>query len=108
MLTCEFCQSEPIPTGYETYFVGMCVCKNCAEIIMASIRGISVARQRGVPKYNASSWRDDDFSTHLDHANDHIVFLLEGGEGLTDEDDLAHAACRIAMALALRADEAGQ
>lgn len=74
-------------------------CQQCLTIVTAAIDAISVARRIGVAKYNAETWREQGVGTHLEHASQHVTLNIYGVE--TDEDDLAHAICRLAMARVL-------
>jgi hypothetical protein len=49
--------------------------------------------------HRAGAWRSKSVQKHLKHARKHLELLARGCEG---EDHLAHAACRLLMALELR------
>ena len=49
--------------------------------------------------HRAGAWRSKPLQEHLQHARKHLNLLARGSEG---EDHLAHAACRLLMALELR------
>jgi len=49
--------------------------------------------------HRAGAWRSKPVQKHLQHARKHLDLLARGSEG---EDHLAHAACRLLMALELR------
>jgi hypothetical protein len=49
--------------------------------------------------HRARAWRAKPVQRHLQHARKHLDLLASGAEG---EDHLAHAACRLLMALELR------
>lgn len=49
--------------------------------------------------HRAGAWRSKPVQKHLRHARKHLNLLASGSEG---EDHLAHAACRLLMALELR------
>jgi len=49
--------------------------------------------------HRAFAWRSKPIQRHLQHARKHLDLLASGSEG---EDHLAHAACRLLMALELR------
>jgi len=49
--------------------------------------------------HRAGAWRSKPVQRHLQHARTHLDLLAGGSEG---EDHLAHAACRLLMALELR------
>ena len=53
----------------------------------------------GAQKYGEENWRGLNYRTNLNHALQHIYGHLAGDK---TEDHLAHAACRILFALALR------
>lgn len=53
----------------------------------------------GRRSHRAGAWRLKTVHKHLQHARRHLDLFAIGGEG---EDHLAHAACRILMALELR------
>jgi hypothetical protein len=50
--------------------------------------------------HRAGAWRSKPVQKHLQHARKHLDLLASGYQG---EDHLAHAACRLLMALELRA-----
>jgi Domain of unknown function (DUF5664) len=60
-----------------------------------------VARTLGAGRrtHRAGAWRSKPVPKHLQHARKHLDLLASGSEG---EDHLAHAACRLLMALELR------
>jgi hypothetical protein len=62
---------------------------------------LQLGRERGFPDCN---WRTLSVDKHFAHAKKHIHDILYGIK--TDEDDLAHALTRLAMAVAIR--ESGQ
>ena len=49
--------------------------------------------------HRAGAWRSKPVQKHLQHARKHLELLVSGAGG---EDHLAHAACRLLMALELR------
>ncbi len=49
--------------------------------------------------HRAGAWRSKSVQKHLQHARKHLALLASGAGG---EDHLAHAACRLLMALELR------
>ena len=49
----------------------------------------------GVKRYRANNWRKIDEQSHVNHAMRHLLRHMKGDQG----DELAHAACRILMAL---------
>jgi hypothetical protein len=49
--------------------------------------------------HRSGAWRLKPVAKHLRHARQHLELLATGSEG---EDHLAHAACRLLMALELR------
>jgi hypothetical protein len=49
--------------------------------------------------HRAGAWRSKSVQKHLQHARRHLDLLASGAGG---EDHLAHAACRLLMALELR------
>ena len=53
----------------------------------------------GRRSHRAGAWRSKPVQKHLRHACKHLELLASGCEG---EDHLAHAACRLLMALELR------
>ncbi len=53
----------------------------------------------GRSTHRAGAWRLKPIQKHLQHARKHLDLLASGSAG---EDHLAHAACRLLMALELR------
>lgn len=78
-------------------------CAECAILCDIVWNALAVARSIGVPHYGPSSWRDVSITEHLEHASKHIYqerkFYTDNAE---EEDHLAHAICRLAMAKALQ------
>ena len=59
----------------------------------------------GATRYARNNWRRIPFEDHINHALNHLSLLLSDASD-KDEDHLAHALCRLAMAVAKRDPEA--
>jgi hypothetical protein len=60
----------------------------------------SVMRE-ALPKHGKDAWRGQEIGFHILHAQRHLEKFYVKDEG---EDHLAHAACRLLLALALRSE----
>lgn len=98
-MICSICKSvdTPLEVGIE-----LDKCDDCFDIEEAAIDSLKVARQIGVPKYDATSWRHIDPSEHMLHALGHLQQI---GLGDSSEAHLSHAICRLAMAKAILGEQ---
>ena len=74
---------------------------NLDQALCALARTLAVGRRT----HRAGAWRLKPVQKHLQHARKHLDLLASGSAG---EDHLAHAACRLLMALELRERTAAQ
>lgn len=63
---------------------------------------ISKVLQEGAKKYGVDNWRGIPIPDNLNHAIQHIYAYLAGD---TQDEHLAHAACRLIFALALEIEK---
>jgi hypothetical protein len=68
---------------------------NLDQALCALARTLAAGRRT----HRAGAWRLKPVQKHLQHARKHLDLLASGSAG---EDHLAHAACRLLMALELR------
>lgn len=86
----------------------MTLAKNKTVVIDAASDAICKRMTIGAEKYNPDGWRGESVVRHVRRAIRHAVTALEirdgdrvPADGEDDEDHLAAACCRLAMAVAL-------
>lgn len=70
-----------------------------------AIQKLAQVFHEGAEKYDEWNWLKIDCRSHLNHALNHIYLWLGGDE--SGEDHLAHALCRLTMAVRKEEDENG-
>jgi len=72
-------------------------------VIAAAVRAVDGAMDDGDAHGYTDEWTRQPASEHLTHAMQHLLDHMRGDTG---DNHLAHALCRVAMALSRRNDEA--
>lgn len=70
-----------------------------------AIAVIAKVLEENSSKYKPSSWRELPITNHVLHAFQHLEVVHFKEQNKTGEDHLAHALCRLAMAIAVRENE---
>jgi len=66
--------------------------------VPAALLRVAGVMREGAEKYAVDNWRHVPTDVHLNHAIRHLL-LMAAGATSTGEDHMAHALCRVAMAL---------
>ena len=72
------------------------------KMLTPSLYDIYWTLLEGADTHYPNEWKDQGLEVHLKHASDHLEAVLTKVSSDDKEDHLAHSACRLMMALALR------
>lgn len=90
-MPCEICNK--VPRAPQLLW-----CYECRELATILIEALAKARQDGATSHDEwapESYKEQSRSEHLEHALIHVICAKRGD---VDEDHIAHAVCRLAMA----------